>query len=71
MKLELWPAQVAPQAAPAEPADATSEVAQLRAQVRQLEQDVVSAALATNDDQIEALQHVSNSPPFMGRPSGV
>lgn len=42
----------------AAPADASAEVAQLRAQVRQLEQDLVSSALATNDDQLEALTQV-------------
>ena len=45
------------------PASATSqstaaEVEELRAQIHQLEQDVVSAALATNDEEVDALRQV-------------
>ena len=37
----------------------TAEVEQLRAQIRQLELDVVSAALATNDDEMDELKRAS------------
>ena len=43
---------------PAAPQSAAAEIQELRAQILQLEQDVVSAALATNDEQVDALREV-------------
>ena len=43
---------------PAAPQSAAVEIQELRAQILQLEQDVVSAALATNDEQVDALREV-------------
>ena len=43
---------------PDAPQSAASEIRELQAQIQQLEQDVVSAALATNDEQVDALREV-------------